>query len=198
MLYSSRSRFSPPLPAEAMASSSRALGLSKLAARQFGNAPRLQQQSLVASRILAPSTRSISSATSRTTLNSRIRPVALQFRRQLSDAPTPLPTPPKKAGKIRKTLRWTWRLTYLSILGTIAYVSYEVWESRHPENQVAPDPSKKTLVILGECVLRLFNHVILSGLLLTYLLHSRHRLGFRGPPQEARYRKLQCRRYLAP
>ncbi|KAJ4425073.1 NADH:ubiquinone oxidoreductase [Gnomoniopsis sp. IMI 355080] len=132
-----------------MASTSRALGLSKLAARQFGNAPRLQQQSLVASRILNPSTRSISTASSRTTLNSRLRPAALQFRRQLSDAPSPLPTPPKKPGKIRRTLRWTWRITYLSILGTIAYVSYEVWESKHPENQVTPDPSKKTLVILG-------------------------------------------------
>lgn len=133
-----------------MASSSRALGLSKLATRQFGNAPRLQQQSLVASRFLTPSTRSLSTATSRTALNSRIRPVALQFRRQLSDAPASLPTPPKKAGKIRKTLRWTWRLTYLTILGTLAYVSYEVWDSRHPDNQVPPDPSKKTLVILGK------------------------------------------------
>ncbi|KAJ4391464.1 NADH:ubiquinone oxidoreductase [Gnomoniopsis smithogilvyi] len=132
-----------------MASSSRALGLSKVATHQFGNASRLQQQSLVASRIFRPSTRSLSTAISRTTLNSRLRPVALQFRRQLSDAPSPVPTPPKKPGKIRKTLRWTWRLTYLSILGTIAYVSYEVWDSRHPENQVTPDPSKKTLVILG-------------------------------------------------
>lgn len=70
-----------------------------------------------------------------------------QLQRQYSDAPAP---PPKKPGKFRRTLRWTWRLTYLSVLGTIAYVSYEVWESRHPESQIAPDPSKKTLVILGK------------------------------------------------
>lgn len=74
--------------------------------------------------------------------------MALQCRRQLSDAPAP-----KKAGKIRKTLRWTWRLTYLSVLGAIAYVSYEVWDSRNPENQITPDPSKKTLVILGKLLL---------------------------------------------
>lgn len=185
-----------------MASSSRALGLSKLATRQFGNAPRLQQQSLVASRILSPSTRSLSTASSRTTLNSRLRPAALQFRRQLSDAPSPLPTPPKKPGKIRRTLRWTWRITYLSLLGTIAYVSYEVWESKHPENQVTPDPSKKTLVILGKpastpvycSTLVLFFSSTVADL--SYL--HRHGLGVRCPPQEARHRKLQCHRHLTP
>lgn len=129
-----------------MASTSRALGLS----RQLGKAPRLQQQTAVASRILNTSTRSLSSTTYRPTLNSRIQPAALQFRRQLSDAPTTIPTPPKKAGKIRKTLRWTWRLTYLSLIGSLAYVSYDVWESRNPETQIEPDPSKKTLVILGK------------------------------------------------
>ncbi|PSS03739.1 FAD/NAD(P)-binding domain-containing protein [Coniella lustricola] len=124
-----------------MASTSRALALSKLAARQTASMPR----------ILSPSVRSLttSTASSRSALNSRIRPAALQIqRRALSDAPLP---PPKKAktGKLRKTLRWTWRLTYLSLLGTVAYVSYEVWDSRNPDNQVIPDPSKKTLVILG-------------------------------------------------
>ncbi|CAN8096692.1 unnamed protein product [Discula destructiva] len=129
-----------------MASSSRALGLSKLA---LGNTPRLHQQAAVASRILNTSTRSLTTTTYRTTLNSRIRPVALQSRRQLSDAPTTLPTPPKKGSKVRTTLRWTWRLTYLSLLGSIAYVGYDLWDSRNPEAQVTPDPSKKTLVILG-------------------------------------------------
>lgn len=131
-----------------MASTSRALGLS----RQLGKAPpRLHQQTAVALRILNfSSSRSVSSTACRPTLNSRIQPPTLQFRRQLSDAPTAVPTPPKKAGKIRKTLRWTWRLTYLSLLGSLAYVSYDVWESRNPETQIEPDPSKKTLVILGE------------------------------------------------
>lgn len=47
-------------------------------------------------------------------------------------------------------LRWTWRLTYLSVLGGIAYVGWAVYEDRHPEEQVEADPTKKTLVILGE------------------------------------------------
>ncbi len=47
-------------------------------------------------------------------------------------------------------MRWTWRLTYLSIIGGIAYVSYGVYLDRHPTPQADPDPSKKTLVILGE------------------------------------------------
>ncbi|KAF3769937.1 alternative NADH-dehydrogenase [Cryphonectria parasitica EP155] len=114
-----------------MASSSRALGLSKLATRQSGIAPRLlqhQQQS--------------------TALNGRIRPVVLRSQqRQYSDAPPP--PPKKKPGKLRRTLRWTWRLVYLSVLGTFAYVGYEVWEHRNPDAQVNPDPSKKTLVVLG-------------------------------------------------
>lgn len=55
-----------------------------------------------------------------------------------------------KHGKIRRTFKWTWRLVYLSVLGSIAYASYDVYESRHPEDQVTPDPSKKTLVILGK------------------------------------------------
>lgn len=121
--------------------------MSKLATRQFGTAARMQQHSAVASRILNPSTRSLTTATSRQPLNSRIRPVARQSQRQYSDAPPP---PPKKPGKLKRTVKWTWRLTYLSILGTIAYVSYEVWDSRHPEPQVNPDPTKKTLVILGK------------------------------------------------
>ncbi|KUI56302.1 External alternative NADH-ubiquinone oxidoreductase, mitochondrial [Cytospora mali] len=130
-----------------MASSSRALALNKLATRQFGVA-RLQQQQAVASRVLTSSTRSLSSASSKQPLNARIRPVVRQFQRQYSDAPPP---PPKKSyGKLlRKTAKWTWRLTYLSILGSIAYLAYDVYEDRHPVAQVAPDPNKKTLVILG-------------------------------------------------
>lgn len=134
-----------------MASSSRALGLSKLATHQLGKAPRLHQQTAVASHILTSATRSFSNTTHRTTLNSRIQPVALQFRRQLSDTPAPASaTPPKKAGKVRKIFRWGWRLTYLSVLGSLAYVSYDVWDSQNPQAQIEPDPSKKTLVILGK------------------------------------------------
>lgn len=120
-----------------MASTSRALALSKLATRQPA----------VASRILRPSTRSLTTLTPRAALTARTQPVARQFQRQYSDAPS---APPKKPGKFRRTVKWTWRLVYLSVLGSIAYVAYEVYDSRHPEPQVNPDPSKKTLVILGK------------------------------------------------
>ncbi|KAJ0118333.1 lternative nadh-dehydrogenase [Diaporthe amygdali] len=129
-----------------MASSSRALALNKLATRQFGVA-RMQQQHAVASRILTSSTRSLATASSSRPLAAgSIRPITRQFQRQYSESSAP---PPKKPGKIRRTFRWTWRLVYLSVLGSLAYVSYEVWDIRHPLPQITPDPSKKTLVILG-------------------------------------------------
>jgi NADH:ubiquinone reductase (non-electrogenic) len=143
-----------------MASSSRALALNKLATRKFGVA-RVQQQHAVSSRILTSPARSLTT----TTLSSRrplaagtLRPIARQIQRQYSESSAP---PPKKAGKIRRTFRWTWRLFYLSVLGTLAYVSYEVWNIRHPEPQVNPDPSKKTLVILGKLM---FRHLSVNGL----------------------------------
>lgn len=68
----------------------------------------------------------------------------LAFRRAYSDeAPKPKP------GKLRRTFRWVWRLTYLSILGTLGYTAYVIYDDRNPGEQVVPDPSKKTLVILG-------------------------------------------------
>lgn len=130
-----------------MASSSRALALNKLATRQLGVA-RMQQHA-VASRILASPARSLTTtASSRPLAAGSIRPIARQFQRQYSESSSA--PPPKKPGRIRRTFKWTWRLFYLSVLGTLAYVSYEVWDIRHPEPQVNPDPSKKTLVILGK------------------------------------------------
>ncbi len=46
-------------------------------------------------------------------------------------------------------LRWIWRLTYLSALGGLAFVGYQVYTLRYPIDQFEPDPNKKTLVILG-------------------------------------------------
>jgi NADH:ubiquinone reductase (non-electrogenic) len=46
---------------------------------------------------------------------------------------------------------WTWRLTYLSTLGGVAYLGYGIWVLRHPVEQEEPDPKKKTLVVLGTC-----------------------------------------------
>lgn len=58
------------------------------------------------------------------------------------------PVTVKKPKRFR-FLRWSWRLTYLSLIGGAAYLGYEVWELRHPEEQFQPDPTKKNLVILG-------------------------------------------------
>lgn len=58
------------------------------------------------------------------------------------------PVDVKKPSKFR-FLRWGWRLTYLSLLAGTAYLGYEVWELRHPDEQFQPDPTKKNLVILG-------------------------------------------------
>ena len=57
---------------------------------------------------------------------------------------------PRKSGRIRTTFRWLWRLTYLSALGTVGYVCYTVYLDRHPAPQTIPDPTKKTLVVLGQ------------------------------------------------
>jgi NADH:ubiquinone reductase (non-electrogenic) len=58
------------------------------------------------------------------------------------------PQPPKK--RRFRVLRWTWRLTYLSVLGSIGYIAWLIYEDRHPDEQVEADPNKKTLVILGK------------------------------------------------
>jgi len=47
-------------------------------------------------------------------------------------------------------LRWTWRLSYLSVIAGLGYVGYGIWIMRNPADQQEPDPSKKTLVILGK------------------------------------------------
>ncbi|GLI73941.1 NADH:ubiquinone oxidoreductase [Penicillium ochrochloron] len=74
-----------------------------------------------------------------------IAPVA---RRGYADAaPTPLPAPKPK--KRFRALRWAWRLTWLSALGLTGVMAYSIYDLRHPEEQYEPDPSKKTLVVLG-------------------------------------------------
>ena len=68
----------------------------------------------------------------------------IAFRRfYASEAPTPKP------GRLRRTFRWAWRLTYLSVAGILGYTAYVVYLDRNPPAQVEPDPTKKTLVILG-------------------------------------------------
>jgi len=64
-------------------------------------------------------------------------------RQQSTDAPAPKPK------KRFRFFRWTWRLTYLSALGGLGYMGYGIYEMRNPDEQAPPDPTKKTLVVLG-------------------------------------------------
>ncbi|KAB5558716.1 hypothetical protein GE09DRAFT_1120447 [Coniochaeta sp. 2T2.1] len=127
-----------------MASSTRAL-----ARFATPHAAKLQLPVPATSRLLTTSSR-LSPRAGRVALNNnRIAALSREFRRQYSDAPsaTLSPAPPKK--RRFRVLRWTWRLTYLSLLGSLGYLGYLVYEDRNPQEQVEADPNKKTLVILG-------------------------------------------------
>lgn len=60
-------------------------------------------------------------------------------------SPSPAPKPKRRFG----LFKWLYRLTLLSILGGVGALGYSVYTLRHPAEQSPPDPSKKTLVILG-------------------------------------------------
>ncbi|KAK1238026.1 hypothetical protein MKX08_002605 [Trichoderma sp. CBMAI-0020] len=114
--------------------------------RALARAGPLGANGVVASRAFSTATRSMM-------LRSAARPSAtmklansgrIAFRRAYADeAPKPKP------GKLRRTFRWAWRLTYLSALGLVGYTAYDIYVDRHPDEQFKPDPNKKTLVILG-------------------------------------------------
>jgi NADH:ubiquinone reductase (non-electrogenic) len=59
-----------------------------------------------------------------------------------------LPKKKKRAG----VLRWAWRLTYVSAIGMLGWSVYGIYQNRHPMDQQEPDPSKKTLVVLGKLI----------------------------------------------
>lgn len=67
------------------------------------------------------------------------------FRRSYADNPVPKPRGKARAG----FFRWTWRLMYISAIGATGYLGYHIYTLRTPQEQFEPDPSKKTLVILG-------------------------------------------------
>ncbi|KAK4137262.1 FAD/NAD(P)-binding domain-containing protein [Trichocladium antarcticum] len=127
-----------------MATSSRAL--TKLTVPPSGAVLRQPFQS--APRLFLQSSRRTVAA--RPVFGSIQGPVGRQFRRGYAgEAAPPVPQPPKKEKARFRILKRTWRVTYLSALAGIAYIGYGVYQDRHPEDQVEPDPSKKTLVILG-------------------------------------------------
>ncbi|QKX64177.1 uncharacterized protein TRUGW13939_11350 [Talaromyces rugulosus] len=77
----------------------------------------------------------------------RSSPIQPALRRAYADAAAAAPSPaPKKRFRF---FRWAYRLTVLSGLGLTGYLGYSIYILRHPEEQIEPDPSKKTLVILG-------------------------------------------------
>ncbi|KAK1827788.1 pyridine nucleotide-disulfide oxidoreductase-domain-containing protein [Podospora conica] len=95
----------------------------------------------MASRMLAQTPRRV--IATRATAGRPQNTLTRQFRRGYADdARTPKP-------RRFRAWRWTWRLLKLSAVGGVAYIGYGTYQDRHPEPQVAPDPSKKTLVILG-------------------------------------------------
>jgi len=58
---------------------------------------------------------------------------------------SPAPKPKKRF----TFFRWVWRIAYLSAIGGAAFLAYTVYDLKNPEDQVEPDASMKTLVILG-------------------------------------------------
>lgn len=130
-----------------MATTSRAI--SKLAVPQSGAV--LLQQTQAAPRLFLQASRRTVAA--RPVFGSTQGPVSRQFRRGIANDAAPAPIPPKKS-RFRK-LRWAWRLGYLSAIAGVAYLGYGVYQDRHPEDQIQPDPTKKTLVILGKTFPRL-------------------------------------------
>lgn len=74
----------------------------------------------------------------------RFKPLQSFQRRPYADIPPP-PNPRRRAG----FFRWTWRVVYVSAIGGAAYLGLVVYQLRTPPEQFEPDPTKKTLVILG-------------------------------------------------
>lgn len=71
----------------------------------------------------------------------------LESRRGLADKLSEAQPKPKRGSW--RFLKWTWRITYLSLAGTLIYTGYSIYVDRNPAEQAAPDPTKKTLVVLG-------------------------------------------------
>lgn len=115
--------------------------------RPLASANLISQLQLAGRRSYATSRPSLIASRARWASRPTFHQIALRqsIRRQSSEAPNEK-TKPKKRFSL---LRWTWRLTYISAIGGLGYVGYGIWQMRNPNDQPEPDPSKKTLVILG-------------------------------------------------
>jgi hypothetical protein len=118
----------------------------------------------------------------------RQRGLQQSFRRGYAQAPQVVLSPTPKPKKRFRFFRWIWRITYLSALSGVAFLTYQIWDLRNPREQFEPDPSKKTLVVLGTsraCLVKKLTDT------------CRNRLGLDLSSQEAGHRELQCHRYLS-
>ncbi|KOS40769.1 hypothetical protein ACN38_g8356 [Penicillium nordicum] len=107
-------------------------------------APSIMQLSSMTRRSMSTSQLALRAKSMRSTQVSQS--VSRIARRGYADAaPSPAPKPKKRF----RALRWAWRLTWLSAIGLTGTVAYSIFELRQPPDQAPPDPSKKTLVILG-------------------------------------------------
>lgn len=70
-----------------------------------------------------------------------------ELRRGFADK---LPDKQQVKKKSWRFLKWTWRITYLSLAGTLVYTAYNIYIDRNPPEQAEADPKKKTLVVLGK------------------------------------------------
>lgn len=128
----------------------------------------LRPQPLRCARVFAPifpaaSSRSFASvaarglrqnqAIKRSTLAAQRSAITQPFRRQYADnqSPTATLSPAAKPKKRWGFFRTIWRITYISLLGGVAYLAYTIYDLKYPSEQFEPDPSKKTLVVLGKC-----------------------------------------------
>jgi NADH:ubiquinone reductase (non-electrogenic) len=113
------------------------------------------------------SRRSISTSLRAPIQASKPTSIARIARRGYADAaPTPSPAQPPK--KRFRALRWAWRLTWLSAIGLTGAVAYSIFDLRQPPEQFAPDPEKKTLVILG--MFRSHSPILSGGIIANELL----------------------------
>ncbi|KAH6693725.1 hypothetical protein F5X68DRAFT_199593 [Plectosphaerella plurivora] len=103
--------------------------------------------STVARRSLATYTKKTSPLAAAASPRQNARPSTTLMRQCMRAYADAAPKP--KPGKLRTTAKWLWRLTYLSIIGTVGFIGYTVYEDRNPTPQTAADPTKKTLVVLG-------------------------------------------------
>lgn len=90
-----------------------------------------------------------------------VKAAARRFQSTEAPIATPIAKPPRKNG-FRRLFKYTWRAMYLSAIGGVGFFAYrttlanikanclEAYLARHPPStQLAPDPLKKTLVVLG-------------------------------------------------